>query len=301
MGQNVGRLAVVSVPASRCSACAASLQACGTLLLRRAQGAAWNVGHCAAGLIARSDVPPFLVVAIDSAGPMRSFNLLPYKPGGCGACMFCACLPACAPACGMYARRLACCPALPRPACPRCSSAAPGAAGTGMGGFRGDAERWPGGGCEAYMRRVVHELMPLVHDTFATTTDPARVAFGGGSFAGKPPSARPTSSACRLAILACSRLALGLARPQAACMHMSNCTLAQGSKPATPPAALRRHHLAVRRAALPARVWCGAGGEPLPLDRGGPVPAGPLGPQGRAAGAGVHGLWHPGVLGHPRP
>ncbi len=27
--------------------------------------------------------------------------------------------------------------------------------GTGVGGFRGDAERWPGGGCEGYMRRVV--------------------------------------------------------------------------------------------------------------------------------------------------
>ncbi len=53
-----------------------------------------------------------------------------------------------------------------------------------MGGFRGDAERWPGGGCEGYMRRLVQELMPLVSDTFATATDPARVAFGGGSFAG---------------------------------------------------------------------------------------------------------------------
>ncbi|GAB4823020.1 hypothetical protein N2152v2_010066 [Parachlorella kessleri] len=100
------------------------------------QGHAWNVGHCAAGLIARGEVPPFVIVAVDSAGPMRSLNYLPYKPG------------------------------------------------TGVGGFRGDAERWPGGGCEGYMRRLVQELMPLVSDTFATATDPARVAFGGGSFAG---------------------------------------------------------------------------------------------------------------------
>ncbi len=62
----------------------------------------------------------------------------------------------------------------------------PAAAGTGVGGFRGDAERWPGGGCEGYMRRVVLELMPLITDTFGTATDPAKVAFGGGSFAGAP-------------------------------------------------------------------------------------------------------------------
>lgn len=45
------------------------------------QGVAWNVGHCAAGLISRGEVPPFVVVAVDSAGPMRSLNYLPYKPG----------------------------------------------------------------------------------------------------------------------------------------------------------------------------------------------------------------------------
>lgn len=47
-----------------------------------------------------------------------------------------------------------------------------------------DAERWPGGGCEGYMRRLVTEIMPLVGATFGTASDPARVAFGGGSFAG---------------------------------------------------------------------------------------------------------------------
>jgi len=58
-------------------------------------------------------------------------------------------------------------------------------AGTGVGGFRGDAERWPGGGCEGFLRRVVQELLPLVSDTFATATHPSKVAFGGGSFAGE--------------------------------------------------------------------------------------------------------------------
>lgn len=117
---------------------------------------------------------------------------------------------------------------------PPCGPALPWApAGTGVGGFRGDAERWPGGGCEGYMRRVVQvwpparhggpppyaasvtaaaprsahgpapppagsrltawpssrlaspqELMPLVQHEFNTATDPAKVAFGGGSFAG---------------------------------------------------------------------------------------------------------------------
>lgn len=100
------------------------------------QGHAWNVGYCAAGLIANGSVPPFVVAAVDSAGPMRSLNYLPYKPG------------------------------------------------TGTGGFRGDAERWPGGGCEGYMRRLVTELVPLVTTEFSTASDPSKVAFGGGSFAG---------------------------------------------------------------------------------------------------------------------
>jgi enterochelin esterase-like enzyme len=47
-----------------------------------------------------------------------------------------------------------------------------------------DAERWPGGGCEEYMRRLTLELLPLVQREFNTASDPGRVAFGGGSFAG---------------------------------------------------------------------------------------------------------------------
>ncbi|KAG2497276.1 hypothetical protein HYH03_004860 [Edaphochlamys debaryana] len=100
------------------------------------QGVSWRVGYTAAEVIASGDVPPFVVVAVDSAGPMRSLNYLPYPPG------------------------------------------------TGVGGFRGDAERWPGGGLEGYMTRLVEEIMPMVQQRYGVSSDPSRVAFGGGSFAG---------------------------------------------------------------------------------------------------------------------
>ena len=38
--------------------------------------------YCAAHLIGSGVLPPFVIAAVDSAGPMRSLNLLPYKPGG---------------------------------------------------------------------------------------------------------------------------------------------------------------------------------------------------------------------------
>eukprot|EP00198_Chlamydomonas_reinhardtii_P004541 XP_001693877.1 predicted protein [Chlamydomonas reinhardtii] len=100
------------------------------------QGVSWRVGYTASDLISNGELPPFVVVAVDSAGAMRSLNYLPYPPG------------------------------------------------TGAGGFRGDAERWPGGGLEGYMTRIVEEIMPLVQQRFHTSSDPAKVAFGGGSFAG---------------------------------------------------------------------------------------------------------------------
>ncbi|GIL61286.1 hypothetical protein Vafri_15684 [Volvox africanus] len=100
------------------------------------QGVSWRVGYTASDLITQGKLPPFVVVAVDSVGAMRSLNYLPYPPG------------------------------------------------TGAGGFRGDAERWPGGGLEAYMTRLVEEIMPLIQQRFAVSSDPAKVAFGGGSFAG---------------------------------------------------------------------------------------------------------------------
>jgi len=56
--------------------------------------------------------------------------------------------------------------------------------GSGAGGFRGDCERWPGGGVASYMARVTTELMPLVTHHYGASTDPARLVFGGGSFGG---------------------------------------------------------------------------------------------------------------------
>ena len=34
--------------------------------------------------------------------------------------------------------------------------------GAGAGGFRPDCARWPGGGVESYMERIVDEIVPLV-------------------------------------------------------------------------------------------------------------------------------------------
>lgn len=56
--------------------------------------------------------------------------------------------------------------------------------GTGVGGFRGDCERWPGGGVADYMTRITEEIIPMVVHKYNVSTDPFRVAYGGGSFAG---------------------------------------------------------------------------------------------------------------------
>ena len=50
----------------------------------------------------------------------------------------------------------------------------PYAPGSGVGGFRGDAARWPGGGVEQYMQRLLREVMPMVTEQFGLATDPAR-------------------------------------------------------------------------------------------------------------------------------
>ena len=60
----------------------------------------------------------------------------------------------------------------------------PYAPGSGVGGFRGDAARWPGGGVEQYMQRLIQEIMPMVNDKYNLATDPARwgkVGTGGES------------------------------------------------------------------------------------------------------------------------
>ncbi|KAF6258832.1 Alpha/Beta hydrolase protein [Scenedesmus sp. NREL 46B-D3] len=45
------------------------------------QGVSWNLGVTAAELIASGAIPPCVCVAIDSAGPYRSYNYLPFPPG----------------------------------------------------------------------------------------------------------------------------------------------------------------------------------------------------------------------------
>jgi enterochelin esterase-like enzyme len=42
--------------------------------------------------------------------------------------------------------------------------------GKGFSDFR----RWPGGGVEQYMQRVIQEIMPLVVEKYNLATDPAR-------------------------------------------------------------------------------------------------------------------------------
>ena len=84
------------------------------------QGVSWRLGYAAAHLIGIGAIPPCVLVAIDSAGPYRSYNYLPYAPG------------------------------------------------TGEGGFRGDAEKWPGGGADDFLGRVVGEIMPLVEENYNT-------------------------------------------------------------------------------------------------------------------------------------
>eukprot|EP00878_Enallax_costatus_P019424 GHUV01020494.1.p1 GENE.GHUV01020494.1~~GHUV01020494.1.p1 ORF type:complete len:681 (+),score=155.90 GHUV01020494.1:249-2045(+) len=45
------------------------------------QGVSWSVGYQSSDLVTSGALPPFLVVGVDSAGPMRSLNYLPYAPG----------------------------------------------------------------------------------------------------------------------------------------------------------------------------------------------------------------------------
>ncbi|KAF8061885.1 ybbA [Scenedesmus sp. PABB004] len=99
-------------------------------------GVSWNLGEAAAGLISIRAIPPCVCVGVDSAGPYRSYNYLPFPPG------------------------------------------------TGEGGFREDAAKWPGGGAEEYLQRVVHELLPMLQDRYSIADCSSRLGFGGGSFGG---------------------------------------------------------------------------------------------------------------------
>lgn len=44
-------------------------------------GNSWRVAHTAAELIQSGKLPPFMVVGLDHAGPLRSLEYTPYTPG----------------------------------------------------------------------------------------------------------------------------------------------------------------------------------------------------------------------------
>lgn len=46
-----------------------------------AQGVSWRLGYTASDLVTSGQLPPFIICAVDSAGPMRSLNYLPFPPG----------------------------------------------------------------------------------------------------------------------------------------------------------------------------------------------------------------------------
>jgi enterochelin esterase-like enzyme len=56
--------------------------------------------------------------------------------------------------------------------------------GVGVGNFRPECARWPGGGVDAYVRRIVSEVMPLAEARFGASAQRTRRAFGGASFGG---------------------------------------------------------------------------------------------------------------------
>eukprot|EP00882_Tetradesmus_deserticola_P032420 GHRQ01036796.1.p1 GENE.GHRQ01036796.1~~GHRQ01036796.1.p1 ORF type:complete len:151 (-),score=18.83 GHRQ01036796.1:11-463(-) len=49
---------------------------------------------------------------------------------------------------------------------PRSYSYLPFPPGTGEGGFRGDAARWPGGGAHDFLMRLTHELLPMLQQRY---------------------------------------------------------------------------------------------------------------------------------------
>ncbi|GIL61274.1 hypothetical protein Vafri_15689 [Volvox africanus] len=51
-------------------------------------------------------------------------------------------------------------------------------------GYRLDAESWPGGGVDTYLRAVVDEILPYTERTYGVSSEPALRGFGGSSFGG---------------------------------------------------------------------------------------------------------------------
>ncbi|PNG51683.1 hypothetical protein TSOC_015508, partial [Tetrabaena socialis] len=51
-------------------------------------------------------------------------------------------------------------------------------------GFRLDAEKWPGGGVDEYLRSVLDEILPYAERAYGASAEPAMRSFGGSSFGG---------------------------------------------------------------------------------------------------------------------
>jgi enterochelin esterase-like enzyme len=66
----------------------------------------------------------------------------------------------------------------------RCLNFLPFPPGTGAGGFRPECARWPGGGVDAYLKRLTEEILPLAERRFGASPLRARRAFCGASFGG---------------------------------------------------------------------------------------------------------------------
>lgn len=66
----------------------------------------------------------------------------------------------------------------------RCLNYLPFAPGTGIWDFRPDCARWPGGGVDSYLRRVVSEILPLAEQKYGASAIRERRVFGGASFGG---------------------------------------------------------------------------------------------------------------------
>lgn len=102
-------------------------------------GKAWQAQHAFWSAMSEDEsesLPPFVIVGIDHAGPLRSYDYLPVVPG------------------------------------------------TGKGGFRPEAAKWPGGGIDAYLTGMMDVIFPATRAHFNLSSDPDRIALGGSSFGG---------------------------------------------------------------------------------------------------------------------
>jgi hypothetical protein len=140
------------------------------------QGVSWHLGYAASGCISAGLIPPCVCIAIDSAGPYRCdytpcslqvFAQLPCLAAGSIECKLSA---AASRATGSdhitYQVRSLLTYQMSPPCTCRSYTYLPFPPGTGEGGFRGDAARWPGGGAHDFLMRLTHELLPMLQQRY---------------------------------------------------------------------------------------------------------------------------------------